>query len=216
MRQEILFANKQGNQFIKIQQITRLTDALYSLPMSMNRSQLRDSLSFHQLASKQWLMTKFMQFDSQFRNVKQIHHLGSWHGLLSAWISEHLDNGCVTNLVEPDKIALDLSSHVHYGLNKKCFNTSAEEYTSDKTNNVSVDHLVLNTSCEHMSKDWFDNLPMGTHIVAQSTNSEADGHINTQESLGSFAEQLPMATVTYAGILKMDSYNSRFMLIGTK
>lgn len=76
--------------------------------------------------------------------------------------------------------------------------------------------LVINTSSEHMTEDWFKKVKKGTTVALQ-TNDFHDivEHINTVNNLKELEEKYPMSEVLFSGTKDCDRYN-RFMLIGIK
>lgn len=77
--------------------------------------------------------------------------------------------------------------------------------------------IVINTSCEHITQDsydqWIQNIPKSTLIVLQSNNYRIDEHIRTSETLAEFKEQSHIDTL-WEGSFDTGLY-TRFMLIGT-
>jgi hypothetical protein len=77
-------------------------------------------------------------------------------------------------------------------------------------------HLVINTSCEHMNNDWFDNLPDGTFVLLhQNDYFSNEQHINCCKNVEDVKKKYPMQSILYEGSLDTHLYN-RFMLIGIK
>ncbi len=75
---------------------------------------------------------------------------------------------------------------------------------------------IINTSCEHTSPDWFDNVPEGKILILQSNDFwDGDGHISCSNSLEEFSVMYPLQTTYYEGKMKFEKYN-RFMLVGIK
>ncbi len=77
-------------------------------------------------------------------------------------------------------------------------------------------NMVINTSCEHMNNDWFDNLPDGTFVVLQTNDYfENKQHSNCCNNLADAKDKYPMQSYFYEGKIDTRLYN-RFMLIGVK
>ncbi len=77
-------------------------------------------------------------------------------------------------------------------------------------------NMVINTSCEHMNNDWFDNLPDGTLVVLQTNDYfENKQHSNCCNNLADAKDKYPMQSYFYEGKIDTRLYN-RFMLIGVK
>jgi len=81
-----------------------------------------------------------------------------------------------------------------------------------------VPDTIINTSCEHIENfaDWYAKIPKGKLVVLQCNNyEEIEEHVNTHNSVESFASQTPMETELYNGELDLQHYK-RFMRIGFK
>jgi hypothetical protein len=77
-------------------------------------------------------------------------------------------------------------------------------------------HLVINTSCEHMNNDWFNNLPDGTFVLLhQNDYFSNEQHVNCCKDVEDVKKKYPMQSILYEGSLDTHLYN-RFMLIGIK
>lgn len=77
-------------------------------------------------------------------------------------------------------------------------------------------NMVVNTSCEHMNNDWFNNLPDGTFVVLhQNDYFSNEQHVNCMKDIEDTKKNYPMSEIYYEGTLDTHLYN-RFMLIGRK
>ncbi len=75
-------------------------------------------------------------------------------------------------------------------------------------------NIVINTSCEHMTDDWFKNLPEGTPVCLQTNDYfENDQHTNCVKDLEEAKKKYKFTDLAYAGELKTFLYK-RFTLIG--
>lgn len=75
---------------------------------------------------------------------------------------------------------------------------------------------IINTSCEHIEnfEQWYAKIPAGKLVVVQCNNyKEIAEHVNTHETLNSFAVQTPLDVELYSGELDLGIYK-RFMRIG--
>tara|TARA_B110000495_G_scaffold55030_1_gene46269 strand:- start:549 stop:1604 length:1056 start_codon:yes stop_codon:yes gene_type:complete len=76
--------------------------------------------------------------------------------------------------------------------------------------------LIINTSCEHMNNEWFENVPSGKLVILQTNDYfENPQHSNCCKDLEEAKAKYPMQSVIYEGELDTELYN-RFMLIGIK
>lgn len=75
---------------------------------------------------------------------------------------------------------------------------------------------IINTSCEHIEnfEQWYAKIPSGKLVVVQCNNfKEIEEHVNTHDTLDSFADQTPLDVELYSGELDLGIYK-RFMRIG--
>ena len=74
--------------------------------------------------------------------------------------------------------------------------------------------VIVNTSAEHMSDDWFLSINTDTLVIMQTNNSpNFDGHINCVDSIETMRAQYPMRATIYAGEMVTPAY-TRYMQIG--
>lgn len=188
--------------------LTPLTDALYSeVGDFFSRENLRDAFSSGQLHSK----IRFYESIARLNiKPKSIHHLGCWHGLLSLWLAKLWQ--CKVNLVEIDDNSLKLAQHINN--NSTSFLLDANEYCL--TNYIDTESLVINTSCEHMSKNWTDSIPLSTLVAAQSTDYlSGEGHTNCVKTIEEFEAQLNLSSILYSETYVFPMYK-RFSVVGVK
>lgn len=77
---------------------------------------------------------------------------------------------------------------------------------------------IINTSCEHIPnfEKWYAKIPRDKIVVLQCNNYvDIDEHVNTHDTLESFAKQTPMDIELFSGELDLGKYK-RFMRIGFK
>jgi hypothetical protein len=76
--------------------------------------------------------------------------------------------------------------------------------------------LIINTSCEHMNEDWYNNIPTGTVVCLQTNDYfENEQHSNCCRDLADAIDKYPMTEIYYSGEIDTQLYN-RFMIIGEK
>ena len=74
--------------------------------------------------------------------------------------------------------------------------------------------LIINTSCEHMTDEWFYNLPPDMMVCLQTNDYFSnEQHINCVESIDEALEKYQFTRVYYSGELDTQLYK-RFMIIG--
>ncbi len=77
-------------------------------------------------------------------------------------------------------------------------------------------NTIINTSCEHMSSDWFYRIPGGTLVVLQTNDfEEIEEHINCVINIEDMKSKYPLNKTLYEGKLRLNGY-TRYMLIGFK
>ena len=88
--------------------------------------------------------------------------------------------------------------------------------TTDMCSLISFVDIVINTSCEHITQDqyeqWLRNRNKDQLLVLQSNNYKIDEHVRTADSLAEFIEQSHI-NVLWAGELELPLY-TRWMVIG--
>lgn len=192
----------------------------------MNPKYPRDAFSKGQLASKSWLLGELYRVSPLPANTT-VALLGCWVGslvdpLLNALIikriygididansielAEMLNQKHVSNDWKFKGVVADVNL---LDINHMEFETGGELI------GVSPD-IVINTSCEHMSNEWFETAGSEQLIVMQTNNSKGfDGHINVCYTIEEMAEKYPLSNIHYIGALKTPAY-TRFMQIGFK
>lgn len=93
-----------------------------------------------------------------------------------------------------------------------------DELLENKFGWVELDNIncVINTSCEHMDNQWFEDLPDGTFVLLhQNDYFSNEQHVNCCKDLEEVKSKYPMNEIYYEGELDTNLYN-RFMLIGKK
>ncbi|SVC52283.1 uncharacterized protein METZ01_LOCUS305137 [marine metagenome] len=192
----------------------------------MNSKYPRDAFSKGQLASKSWLLGELYRV-SPLQTNTTVALLGCWIGslvdpLLNALIIERIYG------IDIDADSIELAEmlnqkHVSNGWKFKgvvadvnLLETNHMQFeTGGELIGVSPD-IVINTSCEHMSNEWFETAGSKQLIVMQTNNSkEFDGHINVCYTIEEMSEKYPLSDIYYIGALKTPAY-TRFMQIGFK
>jgi len=195
---------------------------------------MNDFLSRGQVKSKLWMVTELAKVvEGPLGNIA---FYGGWYNFMAHFLFSQFD---------VDKIySLDVDGNV-VAPSKRLYPTQVEEGRFlPKTINVSkikwnekvatvptnqtegedpgeyweldTINMVVNTSCEHMDDDWYDNLPTGTFVVLQTNDYFSNPqHSNCVKDLEEAKTKYPMQSLAYAGTLDTQLYN-RFMLIGIK
>jgi len=184
-----------------------------------------DAFSLGQLASKAWLLSHLMAVSPGSANTVAL--LGCWIGSMVPMLHHNHSIGRLYGIdVCPASIAL------------------AEEFNQELVNDdwrfkgvvADIDHMdcanmqfqtggelieckpdwVINTSCEHMSTQWFETVDPDQLVIMQTNNSpDFDGHINICDSVSDMQSKYPLSDVKFSGELVTPAY-TRYMQIGYK
>ena len=166
-----------------------------------------DAHSNYQVESKIWLIERLINLDKKFENTLFI---GGWLGISSFWSYKKQISNNITNL-DLDEDAIKFSTKLNE------FNPGVTSVVGDANTYDYKDYdLVINTSSEHMTEDWFKKIKKGTTVALQSNDfHDIVEHINTVNNLKELEEKYPMSKILFSGVKDCDRYN-RFMLIGIK
>ena len=201
----------------------------------------RQAYSKGQLASKSWLLDKLCNymrfnrpmFDEHLGDSPEtlyskpiIAILGSWIGTLVDPLHTNIDCERIYG-IDSDPKCIDQSERLnHRYLEGWRYKGVCADVTQLDCSNMQFEtggelidvtpHIVINTSCEHMSTGWFDTVDDNQLIIMQTNNSEEfDGHINTCDSVLHMQEKYPLRDVRFVGEMKTPVY-TRYMQIGYK
>jgi hypothetical protein len=165
-----------------------------------------------QLKSKEWLIKNLRKHVHDFVSI-EIH--GGWVGVLASMLFQSdipITKICSLD-VDPtcEPIAINMNK-----LEEMVGKFQAT--TTDMCNLISFVDVVINTSCEHITQDqyeqWLGNRNDDQLLVLQSNNYKIDEHVRTADSLEEFKEQSHV-NVLWAGELNLPIYK-RWMIIGYK
>lgn len=197
---------------------------------------LSDAFSRSQVKSKIWLVTELSKIQKDFDNIVI---LAGWHGQLVKYFDnitfkkiKNVELDTDACLISDDIVNLDLIQDyqvkaVHANINeltltKKGYEFQIENFKNPdqkKFNERFSPNLIINTSAEHMSEDWFNairfkELESNPIVVIQSNNLfDIEEHINCVHSIDHMKKKFPMREILYEGELQLQGYK-RIMLIG--
>lgn len=187
----------------------------------------RDAFSLGQLASKAWLL-QHADATGMGRKELTVAILGCWIGTL---VEPLLD--CTPRIkriygfdVDPEAVELSERFNIRHVQNQWRYKgVVADVNTLDcalmqfQTNGELIEvkpDVIINTSCEHMSTDWFHSVADDQLIIMQTNNSpDFDGHINTCSSRKEMQQRYPLRDILFEGKLELPIY-TRYMQIGFK
>jgi hypothetical protein len=165
-----------------------------------------------QLKSKEWLINcldDYVDFGSE------VDIFGGWVGVLASMMFQ--SNIPVTKIRSID---IDPTcEHVANEMNRIEYDKGMfKAITADMCGVTSTAHIVINTSCEHLTQEqydkWLDNMPNDSIIVVQGNNYDIPEHVRISKDIHEFERQCHL-TRKYVGTLDLPLYN-RYMIIGYK
>ena len=198
------------------------------------RANLNEHFSRGQMKSKCWLVSEMSNVIPN-SYLGTVAHYGGWYATVAKHLFEQFKIKNYYNLeLDPDCIEIaDDFNYTQYrakwqfkSIEQDCstikYNKEGAIYIN-ATNRDKVTHklkvkpdIVINTSCEHMNEDWFNNLPDGMLVCLQTNDYFSnEQHINCVNSVEEAKAKYPMKEVLYQGEIDTHLYN-RFMLIGEK
>jgi hypothetical protein len=165
-----------------------------------------------QLRSKEWLIKNLGVYIGK---PVTIDIFGGWNGVLASMLfhapypvksirSIDIDPKC-----EITATTMNMIEHI---------DGRFHAVTADMCNLRSDADVAINTSCEHITQDqyeqWVTCLPYNSLIVLQSNNYNIHEHIRTADSIEEFIEQSKLK-VLFSDTLSLPLYD-RYMIIGTQ
>lgn len=176
-----------------------------------------DAFSHGQILSKLWLCETLEQF---LPNSCSIAILGSWYNILGFMLKVRGNQQTIT-AYDLDPAATNIADKITncWSMSGPIINKTADVNTID----LSVYQVIINTSCEHMSDQWFMSVTPGTLVCLQSSNLDiaTDPWLisNPSTTIESFVKKFPMAKSVYQDKLSIDYATwgyERYMKIGYK
>ena len=167
-----------------------------------------------QLRSKRWLIEQLEQSALPSKNRIVIH--GGWNGVLASMIFNSDINVEHITSIDIDPECKQIASTMN---KRQEMEGRFKSVTADMCDYKYEADIVINTSCEHITQEqyeqWLSNVPQNATIVLQSNDyDELDEHINCSKDLMDFSDKSKIKVYTGA-TLRLDKYN-RFMVIGKK
>tara|TARA_B100000035_G_scaffold253649_1_gene223062 strand:- start:639 stop:1589 length:951 start_codon:yes stop_codon:yes gene_type:complete len=195
---------------------------------------INDHFSRGQIQSKMWMLDELENIveNKQMGNVLMY---GGWYNTFAYFLFERFDVDKIFSLdVDPNvwEIADNFNAHQCYKENWR-FKAATVDVDALGWNNRTVQfdvdrpqlsptkvkfqpNIVINTSCEHMTDAWFDNLPEGMPVCLQTNNYfENEQHTNCVRSVAEAKVKYRFRDLVYAGELETYLY-TRYTLIGIK
>jgi hypothetical protein len=166
-----------------------------------------------QLRSKEWLIKELGVFVGK---PVCIDIFGGWNGVLASMLFQAPYPIKSIRSIDIDPKCEEIANTMNkIELMKGVFHA----VTADMCNLRSDADIAINTSCEHITQDqyeqWLTCLPQNSLLVLQSNNYKIYEHIRISEGLDDFVEQSQLSKVLYCDKLDLPLYD-RYMIIGYK
>jgi hypothetical protein len=240
----ILMSHYTGYEFVThrkcLQYVAHCIDDDYVRKMSswsikwQDRANLNEHFSRGQMKSKCWMVEKLAEiFPNAYLGT--IAHYGGWYATVAKNIFQQFGVKKYYN-IELDENCIEIADDFNYEQyqNNWQFKSVQQDcgtikYSDKGTFDLAVKNkqkhavsvtvkpdLVINTSCEHMNEDWYNNLPDGMLVCLQTNDYFSnEQHVNCVNGIQEAKAKYPMKEVLYEGEIDTHLYN-RFMLIGEK
>ena len=199
-----------------------------------------DLMSRSQIKSKIWLVEELENVRQSLSNpvYKQVMVMAGWFGQIKTIYDKKLTYRKM-RIVELDREACKTSDYIFnlaeledhkvkavcadindLTLHKNGYEWRVENFKeSTSYAEKFLPDLIINTSAEHMTEEWFHQLRFkqleGDPVVAIQSNNLFDipEHVNCVHSVDHMQKKFPMREVLFAGELQLKGYK-RVMLIG--
>ena len=193
---------------------------------------LQDGFSRGQVESKIWISEELKKINSHYSNIIL---LAGWYGQLRLYldavgisydnittidfdenagkISDEIFNNSLIENWKMKSCTQDILDITQY--ESHCVVPLVKGNGETFNKNISAD-LIVNTSTEHMSEEWFYKIKTDSVIAIQSNNLfDIPEHINCVTSIDSMKKKFKFKELFYEGEKDLWGYK-RFMLIGKK
>jgi hypothetical protein len=165
-----------------------------------------------QLKSKEWLISNLRK---NVNNVVSIDIHGGWVGVLASMLFQSNIYATKIRSIDIDPSCEPIATMMN---KKEEMSGHFKAVTADMCSIQSDADVIINTSCEHITQDqyeqWLKNIPIDSLIVLQSNNYKIDEHIRIADSLDEFKQQSHLKEV-WSGQFETQLY-TRWMIIGHK
>jgi hypothetical protein len=214
--------------------------SIFDYKKKINDDAIYDAMSRSQVKSKIWLIEELENVRQRLEDpvYKQVVVMAGWFGQLKTIYDKKLTYRKM-RIVEMDKAACEASDYifnlselenykvkaVHTDINNLTLHKNGYEWDvenfkeSTKYSEKFLPDLIINTSAEHMTEEWFNqirfkNLDSNPIVAIQSNNLfDLPEHINCVHSVDHMKKKFPMKEILFEGELQLKGYK-RVMLIG--
>lgn len=165
-----------------------------------------------QMRSKEWLISNL---EKHIHKDSRIDIHGGWVGVLASMIFQSNIPATYICSVDVDPTCESIATMMNKIEEQ---DGKFRAITADMCNTPIRGHVVINTSCEHITQEqyeqWLSNVPNDSIIVLQSNNYKIPEHIRIADTLEDFRKQSHLDEL-YIGSLQLQLY-TRWMIIGKK
>lgn len=182
------------------------------------------AFSHGQLQSKLWLCDELEPHISKLANPLII---GSWYNVLGfLLLARHPEKYNLITGIDKNQDAIDIADQINNGWmigdDKKVRNICKDIDNLDSSR-FQIYDVVINTSCEHMSVDWYNKTSTDQLLCLQTCNLVTTDPnwniINPSPTMNDFKSKYPMSQILFEGMKVFDYGHlvyTRYMLIGRK
>jgi len=183
---------------------------------SEDRYRTLESFWKGQVRSKTWLVEELEKNLPRYHKEKTIAIYGGWNGVLSSILFNSKINIEHITSIDIDPTCEEIARTVN---KRQEMLGRFSAITSDMTTYTTMADVAINTSCEHITQEqynqWLSNQPDDAVIVLQSNNYfEHEEHIRCSIDLNDFTKMSGIKPF-YRGSMDTPKYE-RFMIIGKK
>jgi hypothetical protein len=166
-----------------------------------------------QIKSKEWLI---LTLENLIPTIVNIDIYGGWVGVLASMLFQSKLSVNTIRSIDVDPQCEPIANIMNnIELNKGKF----KAITANMINVTSTANVVINTSCEHISQneynDWIKKISDNSLLVLQSNNYKISEHIRVANTVEEFVDQSNLKKVLFKEELSLPLYN-RYMIIGYK
>lgn len=168
-----------------------------------------------QIVSKEWLITELCKHRGEFPTWPTIDIHGGWVGTLASLLFQ---SDLYIKHINSIDIDPDCESIANTMNQREMESGKFSSITADMCTTASIADIVINTSCEHITQqqynNWLQLQPKNSLFVLQSNNYDIPEHVRISQSLDEFKQKSNL-NVLWAGELELPLYK-RWMIIGKK
>lgn len=198
---------------VDIQDVLFWMDAIRN---SKDRYRTLESFWKGQVNSKIWLVDNLSKIVMPNTSNNVVIH-GGWNGVLASILFnsnigiKHITSVDIDPVCEEIACTVNKRQEIEGRFAAETADMTLYDYTAD---------IVINTSCEHLTRGayqrWLELVPDNALVVLQSNNYfELEEHINCSADLNDFIKHSGLTNILFSDTLVLPKYN-RYMIIGIK